>query len=52
MSDGRPRRARQNLEGLLKFCVENTAIEDPTAQSSAVEIDPEVCNFTKTANYL
>jgi hypothetical protein len=41
MSDQRPRQ-RQNLEGLLKFCVENTASEDPTTESSATELDPEV----------
>jgi hypothetical protein len=41
MSDERPRR-RQNLESLLKFCVENTASEDPTTESSASVLDPEV----------
>ena len=48
MSDERPRQ-RQNLERLLKFCVENTASEDPTTESSASVIDPEVyCKVTKT----
>ncbi len=41
MSDERPRR-RQNLESLLKFCVENTASEDPTTESSASVLGPEV----------
>mgnify|MGYP002804257510 FL=1 len=40
MSDKRPRQ-RQNLESLLKFCVENTASEDPTTESTASEIHPE-----------
>lgn len=32
----------KNLEGLLKFCVEGTAAEDPTTKSSFVEnMDPE-----------
>ena len=48
MSDERPRQ-RQNLERLLKFCVEHTASEDPTTESSASEIDPEVVYNTMKA---
>jgi hypothetical protein len=48
MSDERPRQ-RHNLEGLLKFCVENTASEDPTTQS---EIDPEVRTVLKVEKKL
>ena len=40
---GERRRQKKNLEGLLKFCVEGTAAEDTTTNSSKFEeMDDEV----------
>lgn len=41
MAEEIPRKNVNHLEGLLKFCVENTAAEDTTTHSAAVEMDPE-----------
>ena len=44
---GERRRQKKNLEGLLKFCVEGTAAEDTTTNSSQfVEMDDEVYYYT------
>lgn len=43
---GERRRQKKNLEGLLKFCVEGTAAEDTTTNSSQfVEMDDEVLRY-------
>ncbi|XP_013774726.1 hsp70-binding protein 1-like [Limulus polyphemus] len=41
MSEGEDRRHPRNLQGLLRFCTENTEAEDSTRPTDASLIDPE-----------